>query len=76
MPAHAVGQHHQQRLARKAVPDAKVKSYRLTNMLEQTVQEGSLLGKEIDLSALESGVYIINIQLQNGENINQKIIKN
>ena len=56
--------------------DAKVKSYRLTNMLGQTVQEGSLLGKEIDLSALESGVYIINIQLQNGENINQKIIKN
>ncbi|MGP1500987.1 MAG: T9SS type A sorting domain-containing protein [Bergeyella cardium] len=56
--------------------DAKVKSYKLTNMLGQTVKEGSLSGKEIDLSVLESGIYIIDIQLQNGENINQKIIKN
>ena len=52
-------------------------SYRITNLLGQTLLSGSLVTEtqQIDVSRLPSGIYDIEIEAMNGTHIHRKIVK-
>ena len=50
-------------------------NYRIFSTLEKIVLEGSITNKSIDVSKLSNGIYFIEIQFENGEKYQRKIIK-
>ena len=54
--------------------DAKMKNYRITNMLGQNILQGSISDIKIDVSMLEKGVYFITFS-SNKKQITKRIIK-
>lgn len=55
---------------------SKIKTHKVYNLSGQTVNARMISDSIIDFSRLEKGVYVLEIQLENGKTIVQKIIKN
>ena len=57
------------------IRDQKMKDYTIINLFGQTVLSGKLTNKQIDISSLQNGVYLINF-MSNKKQISRKLIKN
>ncbi len=55
---------------------SKIKTYKVYNLAGQSVNTKLISDSTIDFSRLEKGVYVVEIQLENGKRTTQKIIKN
>ncbi|KFC20061.1 T9SS type A sorting domain-containing protein [Chryseobacterium sp. FH1] len=55
---------------------SKIKSHKVYNLSGQVVNAKLISDKTIDFSRLEKGIYVVEIQLENGKKLSQKIIKN
>lgn len=54
----------------------KIKTHKVYNLSGQVLNAKLISDKTIDFSRLEKGIYVVEIQLENGKKISQKIIKN
>ncbi|KFC22002.1 T9SS type A sorting domain-containing protein [Epilithonimonas lactis] len=55
---------------------SKIKTHKVYNLSGQVVSSKLISDKTIDFSRLEKGIYVLEIQLENGKKLTQKIIKN
>ena len=55
---------------------SKIKSHKVYNLSGQIVNARLISDSMIDFSRLEKGIYVVEIQLENGKKTTQKIIKN
>ncbi len=55
---------------------SKIKTHKVYNLAGQIVNAKLISDKTIDFSRLEKGIYVVEIQLENGKKLTQKIIKN
>ena len=55
---------------------SKIKSHKVYNLSGQIVNARLISDSMIDFSRLEKGIYVVEIQLENGKKLTQKIIKN
>lgn len=55
---------------------SKIKTHKVYNLSGQVVNAKLISDKTIDFSRLEKGIYVVEIQLENGKKLTQKIIKN
>lgn len=51
-----------------------ISRYYVVDLTGKTVQSGILNNNQIDMSSLTSGVYLVQLQQQNGNQITQKVI--
>lgn len=54
---------------------SKIKTHKVYNLSGQIVNAKLISDKTVDFSRLEKGIYVVEIQLENGKKITQKIIK-
>lgn len=55
---------------------SKIKTHKVYNLSGQVVNAKLISDKTIDFSRLEKGIYVLEILLENGKKLTQKIIKN
>lgn len=55
---------------------SKIKTHKVYNLSGQVVNAKLISDKTIDFSRLEKGIYVVEILLENGKKLSQKIIKN
>jgi len=55
---------------------SKIKTHKIYNLSGQVVNAKLVSDKTIDFSRLEKGIYVVEILLENGKKLTQKIIKN
>ncbi|MNY01420.1 Beta-agarase D precursor [compost metagenome] len=55
---------------------SKIKTHKVYNLSGQIVNAKLISDKTIDFSRLEKGIYVVEILLENGKKLTQKIIKN
>lgn len=55
---------------------SKIKTHKVYNLSGQVVNAKLISDKTVDFSRLEKGIYVVEILLENGKKLTQKIIKN
>jgi hypothetical protein len=50
-------------------------TYTVVSLVGQNVKEGAIAHNGLNVSELEQGIYMINIQLENGNVLNEQFVK-